>query len=134
MSDHRHGGPGDRHDMDHGATQRSGGSIFGSGWRGLTGRDRDEHERRHQDDRATYERDAIHHDETRAEESHDRHAGGDRMQRDRGYGYDDSHSGLPIDETDRLIASNKVEGTIVYSREGERLGTIYNFMVDKLTG
>jgi hypothetical protein len=34
------------------------------------------------------------------------------------------------DETDRLISSNKVEGTAVYNRQGERLGSIYNFMVD----
>ena len=38
------------------------------------------------------------------------------------------------DETDRLIASNKVEGTAVYNRLGERLGSIYNFMVDKRSG
>ena len=50
------------------------------------------------------------------------------------YGYDDYHPGLPIDETGRLIASNKVEGTTVYGRGGDRLGTIYNFMVDKYSG
>ena len=50
------------------------------------------------------------------------------------FGYDDYHDGLPIDETSRLIASNKVEGTPVYGRDGDRLGTIYNFMVDKFTG
>jgi hypothetical protein len=50
------------------------------------------------------------------------------------YGYDDYHRGLPIDETGRLIASNKVEGTPVYGRRGERLGSIYNFMVDKRSG
>lgn len=38
------------------------------------------------------------------------------------------------DETARLIASNKVEGTTVYNTEGERLGTIKNFMVDKASG
>jgi hypothetical protein len=38
------------------------------------------------------------------------------------------------DETDRLIASNKVEGTAVYNRQGERLGSVYNFMVDKRSG
>lgn len=38
------------------------------------------------------------------------------------------------DETDRLIASNKVEGTAVYDPRGERLGSIYNFMVDKRSG
>ena len=43
-------------------------------------------------------------------------------------------SGVAIDETDRLIASNKVEGTAVYNRQGERLGTVHNFMVDKFTG
>ena len=41
---------------------------------------------------------------------------------------------MPIDETSRLIASNKVEGTPVYGRGGERLGTIYNFMADKYSG
>jgi sporulation protein YlmC with PRC-barrel domain len=53
---------------------------------------------------------------------------------DRHFGYDDHHKGLPINETEQLIASNKVEGTPVYGREGERLGTIYNFMVDKRSG
>ena len=41
---------------------------------------------------------------------------------------------VATDETDRLIASNKVEGTAVYNRRGERLGSVYNFMVDKRTG
>lgn len=43
-------------------------------------------------------------------------------------------SSLAIDETDRLIASDKVAGTAVYGRNEERLGSIYNFMVDKVTG
>jgi hypothetical protein len=38
------------------------------------------------------------------------------------------------DETFELIASNKVEGTNVYDRSGERLGEVYNFMVNKRTG
>lgn len=38
------------------------------------------------------------------------------------------------DETAALISSNKVEGTAVYNSCGERLGSIYNFMVDKLSG
>lgn len=38
------------------------------------------------------------------------------------------------DETSRLIASNKVEGTAVFSRDGERLGSVHNFMVDKASG
>jgi hypothetical protein len=41
---------------------------------------------------------------------------------------------VATDETDRLIASDKVEGTAVYNRQGERLGSIYNFMVDKRSG
>lgn len=52
----------------------------------------------------------------------------------REFGYDDRHEGLPIDETGRLIASNKVEGTAVYARDGGRIGSIYNFMVDKRSG
>lgn len=47
---------------------------------------------------------------------------------------DPSGEGIAIDETRRLIASNKVEGTPVYNRAGEQLGTVYNFMVDKITG
>jgi hypothetical protein len=38
------------------------------------------------------------------------------------------------DETADLIASNKVEGTAVYSPGGERLGSVYNFMVHKRSG
>lgn len=41
---------------------------------------------------------------------------------------------VAMGETPRLIASDKVEGTRVYNREGERLGTIRNFMVDKRSG
>ena len=41
---------------------------------------------------------------------------------------------VATDETDRLIASDKVEGTAVYDRQGERLGSVHNFMVDKRSG
>lgn len=34
----------------------------------------------------------------------------------------------------RLIASNRVEGTAVYNRAGEKLGRIEYFMVDKRSG
>lgn len=47
---------------------------------------------------------------------------------------DPASEGIPVDETARLIASNKVEGTAVYNRQGEHLGSVYNFMVDKFTG
>ena len=46
----------------------------------------------------------------------------------------DTDHDIEIDESVRLIASNKVEGTVVYDRNEEKLGTIYNFMVDKLNG
>jgi len=50
------------------------------------------------------------------------------------YGSDNFHSGLPTDETSKLIASNKVEGTSVVGRDGKELGSIFNFMVDKRSG
>lgn len=47
---------------------------------------------------------------------------------------DPSGEGVATDETRRLISSSKVEGTAVYDAEGEQLGTILNFMVDKVSG
>lgn len=41
---------------------------------------------------------------------------------------------IVTDETNRLIASNKVEGTAVYNRQQEKLGSIYNIMLDKQSG
>ena len=41
---------------------------------------------------------------------------------------------VATDETEHLIASSKVEGTAVYDRQGERLGTVSSFMVNKFTG
>ena len=41
---------------------------------------------------------------------------------------------LAREETNRLIASDRVEGTTVYNRNGEKLGSVRNFMVDKRTG
>ncbi len=46
----------------------------------------------------------------------------------------DNDSEIATEETESLIASNKVEGTAVYNRKGERLGEVYNFMVDKRSG
>jgi hypothetical protein len=34
----------------------------------------------------------------------------------------------------RLISADKVEGTAVYNRAGERLGTVENIMIDKISG
>ena len=59
---------------------------------------------------------------------------GERDRDDRTYGSDDYRRGLPMDETNKLIASNKVEGTAVYGCDGDKLGSIYNFMVDKFGG
>ena len=41
---------------------------------------------------------------------------------------------LEADETDRLISSEKVDGTAVYDRRGERLGSVHHLMIDKYTG
>ena len=41
---------------------------------------------------------------------------------------------LDREETRRLIASDRVEGTHVYNTQGEKLGTVKNFMVDKRSG
>lgn len=57
-----------------------------------------------------------------------------RDDNERNYGPDDTRDGIARDETGHLIASNKVEGTAVFGRGGERLGDIYNFMVDKRSG
>ena len=96
--------------------RRPGRGIFGSGWGG-SGRD-------------------AWRDDGRGWSGEGRSGAGGTAGRERGrdFGYDDRHEGLPIDETSRLIASNKVEGTPVYSRDRERLGTVYNFMVDKVSG
>ncbi len=42
--------------------------------------------------------------------------------------------GAAIEETDRLIASDKVEGSAVYNRQDEHLGTVHNLMIDKTSG
>ena len=57
-----------------------------------------------------------------------------RDREDRRFGPDDHSRGIPMDETERLIASNKVEGTPVFDRHEDKLGTIHNFMVDKFEG
>lgn len=41
---------------------------------------------------------------------------------------------LARSESGDLIASDRVEGTTVYNRQGEKLGSIKNFMVGKRTG
>ena len=60
-----------------------------------------------------------------------------RADRSHSYGQQDranTSSSIEKDETTDLIASNKVEGTAVYNRQGEKLGEVYNFMVGKRSG
>src|ERR1044072_5744299 len=45
-----------------------------------------------------------------------------------------SMADIEKEESLDLIASNKVEGTAVYNPQGDKLGSIYNFMVNKFTG
>ena len=53
---------------------------------------------------------------------------------DNRFGPDQGRRGIPRNETSRLIASDKVEGTPVYGRDREQLGSIHNFMVEKRSG
>lgn len=41
---------------------------------------------------------------------------------------------LPTEETDRTIASDKVEGTAVYDAHDAKIGTIQSVMIDKFSG
>ena len=41
---------------------------------------------------------------------------------------------LEVDESHRLISSQKVDGTAVYNRNGDHLGTVDHLMIDKYTG
>jgi sporulation protein YlmC with PRC-barrel domain len=43
-------------------------------------------------------------------------------------------SALAVNETERLIASDKVEGTAIYDRSGTHLGAVENVMIDKFSG
>lgn len=61
-------------------------------------------------------------------------AAGAALLRRKGKDEDDFEFRLETDENIRLIASSKVDGTAVYGRDGERLGEIDSFMVDKYTG
>ncbi|MCW3474885.1 PRC-barrel domain-containing protein [Limobrevibacterium gyesilva] len=42
--------------------------------------------------------------------------------------------GLAVSETERLIASDKVESTAVYDHSGNHLGFVQNVMIDKYSG
>ena len=42
--------------------------------------------------------------------------------------------GVATEETERLIASDKVEGTAVFDPSGKHLGRVHHLMIDKYTG
>jgi sporulation protein YlmC with PRC-barrel domain len=44
------------------------------------------------------------------------------------------YNSVATDETGGLISSDKVEGTAVYNRQGEKLGSIHSVMIDKSSG
>ncbi len=48
--------------------------------------------------------------------------------------YDTVDRTIARSETNDLIASDKVEGTNVYNSDGEKLGSVKNFMVGKRSG
>lgn len=48
--------------------------------------------------------------------------------------FDSDPRTIARDETHDLISSEKVDGTAVYNRQGEKLGTIHHFMVGKRDG
>jgi len=46
----------------------------------------------------------------------------------------DREKALETEETQELISSEKVDGTSVYSQNGDKLGSIHHFMVGKRDG
>ncbi len=47
---------------------------------------------------------------------------------------DGSDTAPTTEPTNLLLASNKVDGTKVVTRDGDALGTVYSFMINKRTG
>jgi sporulation protein YlmC with PRC-barrel domain len=43
-------------------------------------------------------------------------------------------AGLAVEQTERLISSEKVEGTAVFDSTGAHLGRVHHLMIDKHTG
>jgi len=48
--------------------------------------------------------------------------------------YVDANGEVASDETISLIASDKVEGTAVYDRNGNHLGSVHTAMINKMSG
>ena len=45
-----------------------------------------------------------------------------------------SKAALPIDEVERVVATDRIDGSAVYSRTGNSLGTVECLMIDKVSG
>jgi sporulation protein YlmC with PRC-barrel domain len=45
-----------------------------------------------------------------------------------------ARSPAAADETEELISSEKVEGTAVYDRKGDKIGSVHHLMINKFTG
>lgn len=58
----------------------------------------------------------------------------DRHRDEQHNGRNDQRAPIPTDETRDLISSAKVEGTPVYGRDDQRLGTVKALMIDKFEG
>lgn len=58
----------------------------------------------------------------------------DDMMPSLGTGAAGSDAGVETGAARRLIAGSRVQGTAVYNRSGERLGTLEDVMLDKLSG
>ena len=41
---------------------------------------------------------------------------------------------VEVNETNRLISSEKVDGTAVYNGDGQHLGAVHHLMIDKFSG
>ena len=48
--------------------------------------------------------------------------------------FDNNPDTVARDETRDMISSEKVDGTAIYNREGEKLGSVHHFMVGKRSG
>ena len=98
-------------------------------------------EHRSSENREHYGRDRSRSDYSRESSSDDRRRrwnidrdSSDREGRDSRFGPDGYREGMPRNETERLIASRKVEDTPVFDRNGNKLGTICTLMLNKRSG
>jgi sporulation protein YlmC with PRC-barrel domain len=48
--------------------------------------------------------------------------------------HENARDTIAADETAELISSEEVEGTAVYDRKGEKIGSVHHLMINKYTG